>query len=85
MHRIQSTGLKKFNKKKGPSENASIPLRREKKIITGGRERGGSVWESGQGGERGNMIIYWVGRTGVKISQEIGGGGPSRIYQRPGR
>ena len=35
---MQSTELKKFNKpKKGPSEDASIPLGREKKAIMGGR------------------------------------------------
>jgi hypothetical protein len=33
---IQSTELKKANKLKGPSEDASIPLGREKKAITGG-------------------------------------------------
>jgi hypothetical protein len=30
---IQLTGHMKFNKKEGPSEDASIPLRRENKII----------------------------------------------------
>jgi hypothetical protein len=39
--RIQSTELKKVNKQKGPSEDASIPLEREKKTITGGRDLGG--------------------------------------------
>jgi hypothetical protein len=34
--RIQSTELKKVNKLKSPSEDASIPLGREKKAITGG-------------------------------------------------
>jgi hypothetical protein len=39
--KVQSTGLKKVNKLKGPSENASGLLGREKKAITsqeGGRE-----------------------------------------------
>ena len=35
--RIQSTELKKVNKK-GQSENASIPLKRDKKAITDGTE-----------------------------------------------
>ena len=42
MHRllkIQSTNLKNFNKLNGPSEYASVPLRREKKTITS--------WEGG--------------------------------------
>ena len=43
--RIKSAALKKVNKLKGPSEDVSIPLGREKKAITGdaGRERPG--WE----------------------------------------
>jgi hypothetical protein len=36
---IQSTEHKKDNKQKSPSEEASIPLGREKKTITGGRGR----------------------------------------------
>ena len=42
--RIQSTELKKVSKLKGPSEDASVPLRKEKKAITrgeGGRNLGG--------------------------------------------
>jgi hypothetical protein len=38
-HKIQSTELKKVNKQKGPSEEASVPLGREKKAIT--RDEGG--------------------------------------------
>ena len=44
--KIQSTELKKVNKLKGPSEDASVPLGREKKAITsgeGGRDLGGKV------------------------------------------
>ena len=44
--KIQSTELKKVNKLKGPSEDASVPLGREKKAITsgeGGRDLGGNV------------------------------------------
>jgi hypothetical protein len=40
--RIKHIDYKKFNKKEGPSNDASIPLRRGKKIITGGRGREGS-------------------------------------------
>jgi hypothetical protein len=41
--RIHPTEIKKFNKQEDPSENASIPLRSGKKIITGrrGREESG--------------------------------------------
>jgi hypothetical protein len=57
--------------KKDPSENASIPLGREKKIIMGGRGREGSGWEKGREGEKDNMIRHWGlgGKTGEK-SQE---------------
>ena len=54
--KIQSTELKKVNKLKGPSEDASVPLGREKKAITSGergKELGGKVdWER-SGRERG--------------------------------
>ena len=49
--KIEFTELKKFNKLKCPNEDASVPLRREKKAIIsgeGGRER--PRRESGQGG-----------------------------------
>ena len=46
--KIQSTELKKFNKLKRPSEDASVPLGREKKGITSGE---GGIWEG-----------KWVGR-----------------------
>lgn len=36
---IQHTDHMKFNKKEGTSVDASIPLRRGNKIITGGRRR----------------------------------------------
>ena len=50
---LQSTDPKKLNKKEGPSEDASIPLRRGNKIIMGGRGREGPGWERGQGGKGG--------------------------------
>jgi hypothetical protein len=62
--KIQSTEFKKLNKLKCPSDNASVPLRREKKTVTSGEEgrnlRGkvdgaGSMW-----GGRGDLIWYWV-------------------------
>ena len=58
--RIQSTELKKVDKQKGPSEDVSILLGREKKAITGGGWRKGPGCERRQGGEEGNMIGYWV-------------------------
>jgi hypothetical protein len=49
--RIQSTEFKKVNKLKGPTEDASIPRRREKKAITG---EGGDLDEKGdREGKRG--------------------------------
>ena len=40
--RIQSTEIKKVNKQKGPSEDPSIPVGREKKAAMGwGRDQGG--------------------------------------------
>jgi hypothetical protein len=75
-----------FNKKEGPSEDASIPLRRGNKIITGGRGRKECRWERGGGREKGagsgmggdrrmneNMQLY-----------RLGMGRTSRKSQRPG-
>jgi hypothetical protein len=47
MPMIHPTDSKKLNKKKGLNEDASISLRRESKIVTGGRrrERPGGRWE----------------------------------------
>jgi hypothetical protein len=64
--RIQSTELKKVNKQKGPSEDASISLGRKKKIIIGDRGREGSGWKMGVGEEKGNMIRYAEGVKGEK-------------------
>ena len=63
--------LKKVNKLKGPSEDASIPLEREKKAIT-------------RGVRAGNVGALRASRMNVnRQPQEVGG--PSRMYQRPGR
>jgi hypothetical protein len=53
IHRIQSIELKKINKPKGPSEDASIPLGREKKAIKGGRREGRTLVGKGTGRGRG--------------------------------
>jgi hypothetical protein len=60
--KIQSTELKK-DKMKCPSEDALVPLEREKKAITSGE--GGRTWEGKwmgvgvRGGEgEGNLICY---------------------------
>jgi hypothetical protein len=58
--KIQSTELKKVNKLKNPGEDASIPLEREKKAVTGGWAEG-TGWERVQEWEDLNMIKYWVG------------------------
>ena len=64
IHKIQSTEFKRLNKLKCPSEDASVPLGREKKAITsseGGRDLGGKVDRvGGSGGGQGNLIWYWV-------------------------
>lgn len=46
----QPTDLKKFNKKEGPSEDASTPLRSRNKIVMGnrGREAVGLQWRGGE-------------------------------------
>lgn len=46
----------KGNKKKGPSEEVSIPVSRKKEIISGGREMDEHRWESGEGREKGKRI-----------------------------
>jgi hypothetical protein len=46
---IQLTDYIKFNMNKDPGEDASITLRKEKKIITGGRGRKGPGWKRGEG------------------------------------
>jgi hypothetical protein len=53
---IQPTDHKKFNKKKDPSEDASIPLRRGNKI-TGGTRREAPGWE--RGGGKGEQDQEW--------------------------
>ena len=53
IHRIQSTELKELNKLKFPSEDASVPIGREKKATTSGEGRknmGGKV-ERGRVGD----------------------------------
>jgi hypothetical protein len=47
MPRIQSTELKKVNNPKGPSEDASIPIQREKKGIMEGKGKKVPGWEEG--------------------------------------
>jgi hypothetical protein len=59
---IQSTDHKKLKKKGDPSENASIPCRRENKIITGGRGKKGTVL----GGGDQSRISYWGNRREVQ-------------------
>jgi hypothetical protein len=92
--RFKATELKKVTKLKYPSEDASVPLEREKKAITsgeGGRDLGGK-WVGWEVEERGNLIWYWVRKTeGQQKKMEIGNHrkwevrGPFIIHQRPGR
>jgi hypothetical protein len=55
---IHPTDPKKLNNKEGPSEDASIPLRRGNKIIIGGREKEELWWEKGGEGGNGDKIRY---------------------------
>jgi hypothetical protein len=59
--KIRSIKFKKVNKLKCPSEDASVPLEREKKAITRGRE-------SGRGGSRtrGEPDPVFCERKGLK-------------------
>ena len=55
MYRIQKTqptGLKNINKSKGPSEDASVSLGREKKATTGVRKGGRDLGEKGDREEK---------------------------------
>ena len=63
--RIQPTDHKRsvFNKQKGPSEEASIPFRRGKEIITGGRGREGPGLVREKREERGNKIRWGQRRS----------------------
>ena len=64
MYKIQSTEFKRLNKMKCPSEDASVPIEREKKAITSGEEGsdlGGKVDGVGVGKQwegEGNLIWY---------------------------
>jgi hypothetical protein len=50
---VYPTDPKKLDKKEGPSEDASIPLRRRNKITMGGRGKERTRWERGTRCERG--------------------------------
>jgi hypothetical protein len=62
--RYSPQNSKKVNKLKGPDEDTSVPLGREKKTITrgeGGEDLRGKVDDGGQGGRaEGNLIWYWM-------------------------
>ena len=60
---IQPTDLK-FNNKESPSEDASVSLRRENKILMRGRARKGPESERGKRGER--EAESGMGETGEK-------------------
>jgi hypothetical protein len=85
---IWLTVLKKVNKLKDPSKDASVPLGREKEVTTR-RDLG----RKGDGGaEKGTWVMGGGKRTEIPEGQEkewkSGSkrlGGPSKMYQRPGR
>jgi hypothetical protein len=63
--RYSPQNLKKFNKLKVPSKNASVPLGKEKKVTT--RGKGGDTWErKGTGSGRGKHELVSGGRNGLK-------------------
>jgi len=66
MPNIQSTDLKKVNKLKGPSEDASIPFRREKKTITGGTIEGGTSVRKGTGMGKEELVQVLGEEKGLK-------------------
>jgi hypothetical protein len=93
--KVQPTVLKKVNKLKDPSEYASVPLGREKKATTSGEE---GPWRKREWGVlKGEHSWILDGEKELKFLRdsrknvnmqpwEVGGwGGPSRMYQRPGR
>ena len=92
--KIQSRELRTVNKLKGPSEDTSVPLGREKKATNhkgGGKE--GPVREK-RGGRGEHDVLLGRRKREPKsqqkeLKQETSGdrrlGRPSRIHQRPGR
>jgi hypothetical protein len=87
---------KKVNKLKGTSEDASVPLGREKEAITsgeGGRVLGGKgdgLWErviqSGIGWGKRSEALRASRKKGNRQPWEVGGWQePSRLYKKPGR
>ena len=66
---IQLIDCMKFNKKEGPSEDASIPLRMGDKIITKSRRREGHGWKMGRGRKKGTRS----GMRGDKSTRRING------------
>jgi hypothetical protein len=73
--KIQPRDCKKFSKQKGPSEDTSIPLRRGKGIIKGGRGRECPGWEKWGGGKRGigSGTGGWGGRREAQIASRMNG------------
>ena len=61
----------KYNKQKGPNEDASIPLLRGKEIITGGRGR--------------NFDEIWEGKGKLGVESDTGGeaGGVEEKTRKP--
>jgi hypothetical protein len=73
--KIQSTELKKVNKLKCPSEDTSVPLRREKKATTsgeGGKDLGGKVDGVGGGRELGRKGVGERGKPDLVLGEGKG-------------
>ena len=91
---IQHTNRRKLNKEEDPNMDYSIPLRRGKKIIMGGRRREEPGQERGKREEMGRQNQVWgkdrrEAQRARKMNQNmqkwgLGIRGPSRKSQRPG-
>jgi hypothetical protein len=82
---IQCIELKKFNKIKGTSEDASIPLGREKKAITGQVVEEGSWVGKGTGRGKGehDQVLGGGNRTeGLRASRKNGNRQPWEVGDR---
>jgi hypothetical protein len=69
LHIIHPTDLKKLKKKKGPSEDAWITLRR-RKIVIRGRGRKETGWKRGRRKEYGDRIRYAEKQENIPEGQE---------------
>jgi hypothetical protein len=79
---IYSTDPKKLSKKEGPSMDASITLRRENRIIMGGRCREEPRWEREVGGKRGQEQVWGGQESGPEGQQNEWKYAAARVWSR---